>query len=517
MLPASTLSEPRATVRVLRACTSSAAFVIPALCMLNYMLNHYYEHGSYLLDTGWFAWMASHANSWPLANPPTLGDTYFSTHISLIFYPLTGLHRLVALIWELDDALWFSLVQAGWAGLTSLAIYALLDDEAGGAGWQLARATLAILASMNGIALAIAAFPHIEAAIPALTLCFFALLLKQRKILAGVALILTLSIREDAGLHLFGLLLLTACVQWWRDRAGHRDPLPWRSYAVLALCCLLWSVVAIVWQKTHFRGDNALVRIYLGEPAFAHLTPEFFSRRWHQLWDASLHVLAPVALLLAGGLATRDGRLLAAPLSVLPWIGLSVLALTYGAGVLANYYAFPVMIAVLWPAVVYAMDAPKGARRRSYPVVWLTAAVLLSILCFGLARSHAQDAAPWRSFDFTWTKLRQPTETALDAFWRHHPDPAHSVLFDDSVSALRPGLVKHEAWLYADTLSPDRARAADTVIYMPRGAYPHRRADLDAHGYDSACRYDQTHLVVRSKQPLDLPGCLPYVLPANHE
>lgn len=502
-------SRPR---RALRAGTAFTAFAVPALCIFNYVLNHYYEHGAYLLDTGWFAWMASNADAWPLPNPPLLGDTYFSTHVSLIFYLLTGLHRLISPIVELDAALWFALVQGCWAGLTGIAVHALLKNDAAGTGWELCRLTLAILASMNGIALAITAFPHIEAAIPALTLCFFALLLGGRPILAGIVLVLTLSVREDAGLHLFGLLLLVACVQWFRDRKACGDALPWQRYAALAACCLAWSVTAIVWQKTHYVGDNALVRIYLGEPAFAHLNAAFLVHRSGQLMAASLHVLVPMLFLILAGLVTRDGRLLAAPVSVLPWISLSVAAITYGAGTLANYYAFPIVTALLWPAVTYAMDAGQPERKYRYPV-WLAAAALLSIVCFAQARVHAQDPAPWRSFDFAWLDLRQPTEAALDAFWRAPTEQTGIVLFDDSVTALRPDLVDHHAWLYADSFSESHARIADTVVYMPRGDYAEARDLMNGHGFNHACRYAHTHVTVRSKRALELSGCRPLVLP----
>lgn len=489
------------------------AFAIPALCIFNYMLNHYYEHGSYLLDTGWFAWMAGHADAWPLPNPPLLGDTYFATHIALIFYPLTGLHRLIGHFIELDAALWFSLVQSGWAGLTGLAVHTLLKNDEAAAGWELTRLVLAVLAAMNGIALAIAAFPHIESAIPALTLCFFSLWLRGKSVLAGVVLILALAVREDAGLHLFGLLLMMACAQWWRDRQGRNDSLSWRRYAFLAAGCLAWSIIAIFWQKTQFSGDDALARIYLGEPALAHVDAEFLLRRIGQLWNASLHVLAPVVFLIVAGLAARDVRLLAGPISVLPWISLSVLAISYGAGILANYYAFPVMTALLWPAVVYAMDTGRRERPRHHTVIYLTAAILISLVCFIFARSHAQDSAPWRSFDYAWLTLRQPTEAALDAFWRHYPEQAGAVLVDDSVAALRPGLVEHSAWVYADTFSSTKADYADTVIYMPRGDYARKRDLLDAHDYRYVCHYDSTYLTVRSKLALELPGCHPPASP----
>jgi len=50
-----------------------ASFIIPTFLFANYVLSQFYIDGSGLLDVGWFKYMMTEANSWPLANPQALG------------------------------------------------------------------------------------------------------------------------------------------------------------------------------------------------------------------------------------------------------------------------------------------------------------------------------------------------------------------------------------------------------------------------------------------------------------
>lgn len=106
------------------------SFLVPLFIALNYNLNHFYVRGGYMLDSGWFAYLASHSTQWPPNNPPVIGGTYFSIHFSPVFYVLSGLYQLLdAGGLTLDSPVWFSLCQAFWFGLLSLAAFVLLTGR----------------------------------------------------------------------------------------------------------------------------------------------------------------------------------------------------------------------------------------------------------------------------------------------------------------------------------------------------------------------------------------------------
>ena len=110
--------------------------------------------------------------------------------------------------------------------------------------------------------LAALGFPHFEIAIPALILLSLSLHVQGRIWATLAALAVCLTVREYAGLHaalLYGSVYL---VKLFRDR----DLRTGKTELGISLACILYSVVAISLQKHFFPGDNALSRVYLGDP-----------------------------------------------------------------------------------------------------------------------------------------------------------------------------------------------------------------------------------------------------------
>ena len=84
--------------------------------------------------------------------------------------------------------------------------------------------------------------------------------------------------REDAGLHYFGLFFLLVGYLYFAK--GQLISKEIRFYSFLAVSCFVYSLLAIAIQKTYFNvGDNALARVYLGEPTFAHISLSFLHER----------------------------------------------------------------------------------------------------------------------------------------------------------------------------------------------------------------------------------------------
>src|SRR5215469_13848946 len=92
----------------------AVAFALPALFGTLYTLNHFYVRGATMWDTGWFSYLASHANSLALPNPPAIGGSFYSVHVSPIFALLSWVR---AMVWFGSDASYFAAIQGLWYGL----------------------------------------------------------------------------------------------------------------------------------------------------------------------------------------------------------------------------------------------------------------------------------------------------------------------------------------------------------------------------------------------------------------
>jgi hypothetical protein len=483
------------------------SFFIPALLVTNYTLNHFYVLGGYMLDSGWFAYLATHASTWPLPNPPAIGGTYFSTHFSPVFYILTALFKGLPLS---NASVFFSLTQGFWFGLIGLAV-CLLYSTAMRGGTVLALGCLSVLAALNGISLSILGFPHVEIAIPALLLLFFAFYVRGWSVAACMVLACGLMMREDAGLHYFCVFVLLGfalrCCQTGRKHA--------REFFLAAGICCVYSICAVTVQKFFFAaGDNALARIYLGSPAFAHLGAEFFFMRLRFLAANRLYVLAPLAVIVLAGAVRRDALLLAGPLACIPWLAVSFAAVTHEAGTLTDYYAFPAVVPLLWPACAQAIRQRITGLASSFYVLLQIVAIALS-LGFFLLSSGNHDPAPWRSFLFQYIGRVAPLEAALGSVFEHSGLPGRFIV-DDAVASLRPGAVTGSQWKYALNFSRPEIDAVDMLVFQPNTWADSRKKDIAAHAnLENACRLTGTDLWVLSRRPLELDFCEAPVLPVG--
>ncbi len=357
------------------------AYALPA----GYFLHVFYLRGVGD-DSGWFAWLATHAHEWRVANPPLIGGYFVATHMSPVFLVTTA---LLAPLAALPVAVRFCLLLALWGPLLWLGVFLLAERLA-----FARRCALALLLTFNGIALAWLGFPHVEALIPALGLLAIALWLRARTAigwgLAAAALLLALSVREDAGLH---LAIAVMAMAWVRPGA--------RVFALAGLC-VLGAGLALWGQHQALPAGRALLgEVYLGHPPLAHLSAEGLAGRLLHWATRRQYILLPLlALLLCGlWLPPRDRRLLAGVAIALPWLGLALVAASTQAGDLVSYYGFPLVFMLCWPLLLARMDprVPVMGVQAAMGALSLLAFVVVGVLPAAVVGGGGlHDRAPWR-------------------------------------------------------------------------------------------------------------------------
>ena len=422
------------------------AGVIIAVCVVmavlytlsvSYNLNYFYLRGAAVYDVGWFAWLANHGNHWPLPNPPLIGGNFLAVHVSPVFF-LTS--AATALVPFMPDPVRFSLVFSVWLPLLWIGIFQLL-----GAFEILsvnARIAVATLLTLNGLALSMFGFPHIESFIPPLLLLALALLLRPvipaGLFFAGALFLAMLSIREDAGLHAclaLGALLLA-------KRHQPRDTVV--ALTAFALAGALYSASALAFQAHLIPdGGRSLGNIYVGRPPLAQVTLPAIIHRVLYWASARSYIFVPIGILTAAGLWFRDWSLLLGILIALPWLLLSLIAVSPMAGDLWGYYSFPLMVSCLWPLLLAQLSSVSIPTRMRFFHVQLAMGcgstvmfVLLGVLPH-IVQGGAHDRAPW-------THLAPPsiseivrTEAALTDL--HGTSNFNGAIFDDGVASLMLG------------------------------------------------------------------------------
>lgn len=194
------------------AAAAMLAVGIPFVAFTNLVLFHFYQRGSFVLDTGLLASLMWHSDA-ALSQPASLGGaSFFGTHVSLIFLPAAALSRCLP----------FSMPQffAGFVGfshaLLAVAVFWLLVE-----GFHLRRGAgpwIAALAAMgfafSGLSIAIARYPHFETLIAAFFLLFAVAEVLGHPRLAAAFFALGLATREDAGFHYVAILGLLIALIW---------------------------------------------------------------------------------------------------------------------------------------------------------------------------------------------------------------------------------------------------------------------------------------------------------------
>jgi hypothetical protein len=227
--------------------------------------------------------------------------------------------------------------------------------------------------------------PHQEVASALFTLGFFMAWSGRRTAIALVCLALNAMVREDCGMLLALPLLLLTAHQAWAHRAAWRE-LSIRPRSLISLfdlrypntlgCAALSATLSVLCFeiKAHFfTGHDVVASFYYGD-AFKHLTTELIQQRFDYYLHHAQYLWMPGVVLLAGAALLRDIRLSFGWIAYFPYWLFSFLSLGELNADMGAYKAFPLVLSLVWPAVMFRI-APESRRRA---LVWVQAFVLLA-------------------------------------------------------------------------------------------------------------------------------------------
>jgi hypothetical protein len=462
-----------------------ASFLVPWAVVTAYTLNNFYVAGGRFWDDGLFAYFAAFTDEWPMLMPDVQHrdagmprDTFFRTHFMPFFYLTSALYKLISFI---PPAAYLSILQGVWTGLLGLSAFIVCEQV----GIALALAVSASTA-LCGPTLGALGFPHVELAIPGLLALFFSLRIKGRDLGAYTALALCLMIREDAGLHASGVLVLLSIAQWL---AG--EPIKEVRRNVLIACvCFGYAVLALGLQFLVYPAHvSSLERQYLGRPIWAHLTWQLIVDRIPPFFTGYAYAAGPLLILMMAALWKRNLRLLVGALAPVPWIVLSLVAVGPQVG-LGAYYSFPLIIGLAWPTIA------KPNSRFAAVLQLIMASV--SIVLFAAWGAPDHDNAPWKRFWFTDFSRIGRYEAVLREAVSHRTELGRLML-DDAVVAFIPEAAMMDEW--SRQWAVDRLPNPEVMIYFAAGRdSAETRRVIEESGLTYRCNIPGTPFVVASRK-----------------
>ena len=383
--------------------------------------------------------------------------------------------------------------------------------------WLLA--VVSVVTGLNPFVFTSTSFPHVEMAMPAfiaLFIAFWVRLREHRRLwwLSFLPLAGLLSVREDAGLHGFGLFILLTAYFWWRTRE-RRDI--WQFFGLASVICIGYSVVAFLVRQSFSVGDDIMVWKFTGSPPYAHLTADLIWERVAFIASNREYVYIPVLALALLAVLQRSLLPLIAAVSILPWMLWHLIAKDQFAGTFFPYTMAPVMVVMFWPlasALLREMLLTQPDDTRKHPDrqqeskplrFWskidrrhiLISALLQLVLCVSLTATltgndNVRKTVVRDGFSFSYMDKIAPVDHATDITHRLIVDNAMGEFIMDSAMAslvltdVRPhNVLSHEylKFQYFD--------AAESVITFSLGfqRYFHYVGDRFVYYYPQADIY----------------------------
>lgn len=487
------------------------AVVTLFLCR-NIILTLFLDRGMHFFDGGWFAYI-TWRNDFLLSAPdvhPWGKIPYLRQHLALWFWPLNGLSYLL----DTDHMRYF----AGWIGaihvfglVTGYALARVAFRKLGWDGWPALLGALVIgfLFAFNGIALAALAYPHFEIIIPFAICALLTALVVGRLKTALALLLLTLSLRTDAGFH-----LALFCSAWAAAKAIELRSL--RDRAVLiplgfAAAGFLYSVAGYAIQAIVLPGGNQFRNIYLGRVPFAHLTADLILSRLHELLFVRTFAVVGFAGCLIAWILSRRLIFLAGVAATTPWLLINLVAYSDAAGTFLLYYPFPFAVLLLWP-LIFLQEAPEKIR----PMI-LAVNILALTASLALSSASSQNGSVWRYALLRKTTAEwEETSRILDALVdRLQMD---RILVDSASASVVGHRLDRRSFF-----GTRRLRSTDTVIYF--ASYQSAPDILEAiRNWPSPamCSHSRTNVRVISTNPINIRvaeelgfQCSPWSAPAH--
>jgi hypothetical protein len=457
----------RVASRVAHVAGAAISFVVPFLLTFIFIFNYFFAFGAPYLDAGWFADLMWH-KAWWLPNPdvgqiaPNFPPrSYYGIHVSPLLAAISQISRLL----PFDHIDIFAAYIATAHGLLGLFLWLVLQGERRRRSpIALAFSTLAsVVFALNGLAISVTSYPHIEILIPGLVLLTLYLLLNERLLTAAAIGALALSIREDVGFHFFAIAGLLIVFNRLRGvpLSGQKAL---TSFAVVGL---LYSCGAVFLQKHFFPSQDTFAHVYAGHPPFGHLTAEFAWARLTRFFEVRAYVWLPLLLICVSAVVLRSAPVLVGALAVLPWMLLHLLALSDAAGTLDSHYVFPIITAVGWTAIALMRPDLTAAHRGGYfsRLGLIGATVLTTFAGNPKVMAFLHETVP------TEQALHpQGTRQFVDALSASVPG-LRQLRADSGAISLRPDMFTPQVWLVPQDWTGDRRPSADVdvLVFFNRG------------------------------------------------
>jgi hypothetical protein len=462
-------------MKIGRFALTAFVFLLPLAAYGNLILHYFYDVGLFFFDAGWAAYLIRDAG--PLLHDPRFtiapgaeSHSWFVFHISPIFLATSALAQLLPLSRIQFYALYIGVSHA----LPGLAVFWLLVS-----GYRMRRpaalavaALLALLFAFDGMALAIARFPHFTMLIVGTGMMFLAALVLQRLRIAAFFFILCIAIREDAALHLFAMLALLVALDRWRG-------VPWsecKPSLAFAAVALLYGIAVLALQHTLFPGHSLLVSEYLGSPMFADVTLSSVALRLAGWIVYRSYVFLPALLACAWSIRSRNPYIVIGYAAFVPWGLLHLVAAREMVNSLPSYYAYPFMIASFWPLVGILHQRRRSAGSETSLIEPIAGFALLTALSF----IPTQNVHNPGRMAFPESFLSLPSlarEAATDRALHTLAGAAElgATLVDQSVAALVPELylpdnsLSQSYWQHPSNSLSQSWQHPDTIIYFDQG------------------------------------------------
>ena len=232
-------------------------------------------------------------------------------------------------------------------------------------------------------------------------------------------------------------------------------------------------------QKAYYPGDNALERVYLGNPHFGHLTYDFMRNNIKFIFHNREYLYVPMAFTLLLSAYFKNIFLLSSLIAITPWIILSVIAISYMPHTFSNYYTFPFIIMLSWPVFSFAI-AKKWNMTSHFSKKNIILSFLLitgsSIVLFPHNSGNA-DSKPWKNFIFFHFETLININDFMN-YIENNKNILGTVLFDEPLAALvTKNLLKSE-YGYLNNYTLEQKKRAQTIIFFNQTQALNRQSNL---------------------------------------
>ncbi len=498
--------------RLARAAPPLLAGVLPTalLCIgvARFVLNHFFAHAPYLLDAGWYSDIIYHAGLFP--KNPRIACDYAEWYFGVHFSPMISAFSLLSYLQPLPRIEWYALHQALMFlpfGAATYALAARLQPEG-----LLRRLPVTVLAAFaftfNGQVLKMIAYPHYEVAIGGLLCLLLVMLVTGRRRLAWVFLVLTLSVREDGGVHAACALAPLVYLHW----RGVELLVSRRTLLAMIGVSIVSTVIGVICQKLVFTGAAVMSAVYLGDPIYSHISASVLADRVRLFLDTCQVMTYPFLATCLIAAIRRDPRYLLGWVVTLPWFVLNFLASQPQKATFEAYAGFPFVASIFWVYVYGAKLAPAHRRLRPIVLEAVFAAVCLTAT-IGVYRAWPVHMKILKDemIHARWED-RAAVHGFVDALGEHRAELGR-LYADYSVASIALESLRPE-----DGWRPGIAPADAITFHAGTVSRDHLLADLVVNELDVCTRIERTGIFVctRERLPADrFAGLATQVVPSS--